>query len=126
MFSFILYLVMLLAVAMSGSQAAGAGVHPADAEIVVSPEGSDAARGTTEEPVASLRRAQVLARSALADGHRVTVTLRGGVYRLAETLVLTQEDSGTVRGPCSVAGVARSRGGDQRRYAVEVAMGAVP
>lgn len=99
MFSFVLYLVMPLTVAAPGSQVAGAGVHPEDAEIVVSPEGSDAARGTPDEPLASLRRAQMLARSALADGRRVTVTLQGGVYRPSETLVLTQEDSGTAEAP---------------------------
>ncbi len=99
MFSFVLCLAMLLAVAMSGAQAVGAGGHPADAEIVVSPEGNDAARGSAKEPVASLHRAQMLARSALADGQRVTVTLRGGVYRPSDTLVLTPEDSGTAEAP---------------------------
>ena len=41
----------------------------------------------------------MLARTALADGQSVTVTLRGGVYRPSETLVLTPEDSGTVDAP---------------------------
>jgi PDZ domain/Right handed beta helix region len=99
MFSFVLFLAMLSATAMSGSQAVGAGGPPADAEIVVSPQGNDVAHGSAQEPVASLHRAQMLARSALADGQRVTVTLRGGVYRLGKTLVFTQEDSGTAEAP---------------------------
>ena len=33
------------------------------------------------------------------DGQKVTVTLKGGVYRSSETLVLKQEDSGTAEAP---------------------------
>jgi hypothetical protein len=73
--------------------------HATGTEIVVSPDGSDAASGSVQTPVATLHRAQVLVRKALAHGQSVKVTLMGGVYRLGETLVFTQEDSGTVVAP---------------------------
>ena len=58
-------------------QEIAAGAPPANAEIVVSPEGNDAAGGTAQEPVATLHRAQELARTALAQGQSVRVTLSG-------------------------------------------------
>ena len=99
MFSFVVCLAMQLTFAISSSPADGAGGCSANTDIVVSPEGNDAASGTAQEPVASLQRAQVMVRSALAQGQSATVTLRGGVYRLRETLVFTQEDSGTAEAP---------------------------
>ncbi len=79
--------------------AGAAAARPVDVEIVVSPKGDDAAAGTAQQPVATLHRAQRLARKALADGQSVKVTLMGGVYRLGETLVFTHEDSGTDQSP---------------------------
>ena len=70
-----------------------------DVEIVVSPTGSDAASGSAQKPVATLQQAQLLARTALASGQRVRVTLTGGVYRLERTLAFSQEDSGTDEAP---------------------------
>ena len=68
-------------------------------EIVVSPQGNDASEGTTLQPVATLQRAQVLARNALVRHQKVKVTLTGGVYRLDETLVFAHQDSGTAETP---------------------------
>jgi hypothetical protein len=62
-------------------------------EIVVSPQGNDASGGTALEPVATLHRAQELARIGLAQNQKVKVTLLGGVYRLGDTLVFTPQDS---------------------------------
>lgn len=91
--------VVLLAVAAFCLEAAAMSRRPSDVEIVVSPEGNDVARGTAQEPAATLQRAQGLARAALAQGRGVRVTLMGGVYRLGETLVFTPEDSGTAEAP---------------------------
>ena len=78
---------------------ANAAARPGNSEIVVSPKGDDTAKGTAPEPVATLHRAQVLVREAVGDGLSVRVTLMGGVYRLGEPLVLTQEDSGMPGSP---------------------------
>lgn len=64
-------------------------------EIVVAPAGDDAAFGTWQRPVATVGRAQALARQARAAGRPASVILRGGVYHLAEPLVLTPADSGS-------------------------------
>jgi len=66
----------------------------ASAAIVVAPDGNDAAAGTVAAPVRTLARAQALARAAKADGGAVTVVLRGGAYRITETLKLGAADSG--------------------------------
>lgn len=68
-------------------------------EIVVSPQGDDAADGTMTSPVATLHRAQQLTRKAQADGASVRVLLKGGVYRPTQPLLLTSEDSGTAAYP---------------------------
>jgi hypothetical protein len=67
--------------------------------IHVSPHGNDAAPGTAQQPVASLARAQVLTRQARTAGQAVSVTLRGGIYYLPETVVFTPVDSGTAATP---------------------------
>lgn len=67
--------------------------------ITVSPEGNDAAAGTPEAPVKSLERAAALAREALRTGGRLSVHLRGGCYRMEQSLVLGPEDSGTADAP---------------------------
>lgn len=55
----------------------------------------------TDGPCATLRRAQALVRAARsAHPHEaIDVVLRGGVYRIAETLVLGVEDAGTPDAP---------------------------
>jgi hypothetical protein len=63
--------------------------------IWVAPNGSDANPGTKSAPLATLRKAQRLARQSLrshTDGN-VSVLLRGGVYRMKAPLKLTAQDS---------------------------------
>ena len=67
--------------------------------IFVAPLGNDQSSGAFDSPVATLARAQHLARDARQIGHSVEIILRGGVHRLAQTLVLTHADSGTPTAP---------------------------
>lgn len=71
---------------------------PLPAEFYVSPLGGDSNSGTKEAPFATLARARGAAR-AVAGTRPVTVVLRGGTYRLPETLVISPEDSGTPEAP---------------------------
>lgn len=60
------------------------------AEVFVSPDGDDKGAATVDQPVATLARARDLLR---ADGGKGgTIWLRGGTYRLAETLLLDRRD----------------------------------
>ncbi len=63
----------------------------------VAPDGDDASPGTLEKPFATLARARDAVRTVIAAGleHDVTVLLRGGTYRLDETVVFGLEHSGT-------------------------------
>lgn len=72
-----------------------AAVSPA-ATLYVSPQGRDGARGTIDDPFGSLAAARDAVRALRQKGDRapMSVVLRGGVHRLAETFVLTPEDSG--------------------------------
>jgi len=66
--------------------------------ICVSPAGNDSNPGSSDKPVATLAAAQKLARSSV--GHQpVNVWLRGGTYYLPETLVFTEQNSGTKDAP---------------------------
>jgi len=69
-------------------------VTPA-ADIVVAPDGSDAAAGTAQQPFATFARAQAAVRGAFAAGRTsdVRVAFRGGVYPLAEPVTFTPADS---------------------------------
>ena len=90
------------------------------AEFHVAPSGSDAAPGTLGRPFATLGRARDALRELRAAGKLVgpaTVTLRGGAYRIRQTLSLEAADSGTARAPV----VWRARAGDQVRL-----LGGVP
>ena len=80
------------------------------ADLYVSPAGSDAWSGTlaepnaekTDGPLATIHRARDLARALKGQAGRstpVVVALRGGTYYLAETFVLTPDDSGTAEVP---------------------------
>jgi len=60
----------------------------------VAPSGNDSNPGTLEKPFASLQRAQQAVRQKSG-----TVFLRGGSYYLPETLIFTEQDSGTKDGP---------------------------
>ncbi|WP_182869033.1 PDZ domain-containing protein [Stieleria mannarensis] len=67
-------------------------------EIYVSPTGDDASDGSAAAPVATLARAQHLARQS-AGKAAVTVSVADGVYYLSETLTFTPADSGSERWP---------------------------
>ncbi len=78
----------------------------APATIYVSTKGNDAwsgrlaapNNGATDGPFASLARARDEVRKLKSAGP-VTVQVRGGIYALPATLVLTAEDSGTEKAP---------------------------
>jgi Fibronectin type III domain/Right handed beta helix region len=61
------------------------------AQVYVSPTGNDEAPGTLRRPVRTLAHARDLVRSK----ENKQILLEGGVYRLSDPLVLSQEDSGT-------------------------------
>lgn len=61
--------------------------------------GVDLTVEAAQAPVTPPHKAQTLARAALAQGQRVRVTLRSGVYKLDSTLVFTPSDSGTADAP---------------------------
>jgi len=65
----------------------------APAQVFVSPTGSDTNPGTLESPVASLQRAQEIARQHIKKEESVYVNLREGTYYLPRPLVFTGEDS---------------------------------
>jgi hypothetical protein len=69
------------------------------ADIFVSPNGADANMGTADKPVATLVRAQELARAESSKGRAVTIHLRAGKYNLSSTLMFTPLDSGTEAAP---------------------------
>lgn len=68
------------------------------ADFFLHPAGNDTGPGTRSAPFLSPARAQKAAR-LLAGREPVTVHFLGGVHYLAETLVLTPEDSGTREAP---------------------------
>ncbi|MEI6500589.1 MAG: PDZ domain-containing protein, partial [Armatimonadota bacterium] len=72
--------------------------------VYVSPTGNDAASGLKPEtPVATLAKAQEIARAARqgsAEGYKLV--LRGGSYYLPATLAFGPEDSGTEQAPTQV------------------------
>jgi hypothetical protein len=64
------------------------------ADIYVSPKGDDANPGTRARPLATLTRARDAVRALKKKGKKeITVFLRGGTYRLAETAVFGLKDS---------------------------------
>ena len=66
--------------------------HTATAtDFLVATNGNDTGSGGTDAPFATLERAQQAARAATKP---VTVTIRGGTYRLGKTLTFGPEDSG--------------------------------
>ncbi len=93
------FLASLLGVLAVVAAAAGQAASSAPAEIHVSPHGLDSADGTAPQPVATLGRAQALARAARLRGQPITVIVRGGTYYLPEPLVFTPADSGTAAAP---------------------------
>jgi hypothetical protein len=84
------------------------------AEIWIAPDGSDAAPGTREQPLASpaaaLRKARELRRlrdPSIEDG--VRLVLRGGTYALTEPFFVRPEDSGTAQSPTVIAAAPGER-----------------
>ncbi len=81
------------------------------AEIWVSPNGSDRNPGTKEAPLqtlhAALRQARELRRlhDPTIDGG-IFVNMQGGIYPLAEMLLVRPEDSGTAESPTVIRAVA--------------------
>ena len=70
-------------------------LNATSAEFHVSAEGCDTNPGTAQEPFASLTRAKTAVREALPDAQEeISVLVHAGVYRLRETLLLTEADSG--------------------------------
>lgn len=69
----------------------------AGAEFFVAPSGDDSNPGTQHRPFATLIRARDAVRGEIAAGLKadVTVLIRGGTYRLDETIVFGLDDSGT-------------------------------
>ncbi len=68
------------------------------ADIFVSPTGDDSQPGTTGAPIATLAKAQLLARP-LCGNEPVTIHVADGTYYMPETLVLTHADSGATDAP---------------------------
>ncbi|HET6248129.1 MAG TPA: right-handed parallel beta-helix repeat-containing protein [Tepidisphaeraceae bacterium] len=95
----------LIAVALLSLSA----ITRADVTIFVAPTGNDAWSGNRAEPdanksdgpVATPAHARDLARAAHArdPGQAISIQLRGGMYFLAEPLVLTPQDSGSEKSP---------------------------
>lgn len=74
---------------------AGAFVRLGAADFFVAPDGNDANPGTAAAPFATLPRARDAVRAARRrDADRdYEVAIRGGLYRVAETVVFSREDS---------------------------------
>src|SRR5687768_12705495 len=81
---------LLLGTVLAGTPAVGA-------EFFVSPKGDDKAAGTAEAPFATPGRARLAVRRWTAVGLKedVTVTFRGGTYRLDRHLPMLVMDGGT-------------------------------
>ena len=68
--------------------------------LYVAPSGRDTNPGTWDQPFATLARARDAVRSLRPfPPGGITILLSGGEYRLAESLALTAEDSGTAQAP---------------------------
>ena len=84
------------AAGLAGGALTAAPAHADSAQaatIVVSPYGNDRNPGTAAHPVATLARAQLLARG-LSAGSDVVVDINGGTYNLSAPWTLTSADSG--------------------------------
>ena len=81
---------------VSAGDGNGRGLH-------VAPSGDNAGDGSTTRPFATLERARdevrAIRKARPLPAGGVTITLHAGVYELARTLALTQEDAGTAASP---------------------------
>ncbi len=69
-----------------------------DIEFFVSPSGNDENEGSKEKPFKTILKAKNTVRELIKEGKMesdIKVFLRGGTYHLDETLLFTEEDSGT-------------------------------
>ncbi|MFC0623463.1 ricin-type beta-trefoil lectin domain protein [Kribbella deserti] len=103
--------------ALIGSLLVGPPALAADSaivRIVVAPNGNDRNEGSAASPVASLAKAQEMARARSGESD-VIVELAGGVHRLSEPLKFTSADSGrnghTVTWQASPGATPRVSGG---------------
>ena len=74
---------------------------PQKVHFHVSPSGSDNNPGTLEEPFLTLERARDAVRALKAESpdKPITVLIRGGTYRLEQSVVFSGRDSGTAQAP---------------------------
>ena len=79
-------------------------LHLSAIDIWISPNGSDINPGTSELPKATLTAALLQARElrtvndpSITGG--IHIILKGGIYQLSETVVLSQKDAGTAESP---------------------------
>ncbi len=73
--------------------------------VWLSPQGSDSGEGTEASPFASLKQAFAHVRALRQEAGslgEVHIVMKGGIYRMSETLNLTPEDSGTPDAPVIV------------------------
>jgi hypothetical protein len=83
------------------------------ADVFVAPTGTDAADGSAEKPVATLRRAldrvREIRAAEPARDTPIEVELADGRYELAQTVEIAGEDSGTERSPTVIRSIAGGR-----------------
>lgn len=74
----------------------------ANAQFYIAPNGSDHSSGTEREPLATLSGARNAVRKYKLEhavSSTITVIIKGGMYEMAEPLVLSPEDGGTSKYP---------------------------
>ena len=95
--------VLLSLTVLRSSAAPPTGDVPEASKIYVAPGGSDAATGTRDAPLATLRAVRQRIRDLRSRGRLpsggTTVEIRGGRYEWIEPLELTAEDAGTASSP---------------------------
>ena len=89
-------LLFLTPISLAGDSSVTAWGNAPGHAFYIAPTGDDARPGTRAQPFATLTRARDAVRRYKADHpeENITVWLRGGVYRLTETVVFTVADSG--------------------------------
>lgn len=78
-------------------------VVPSASYVWVSPSGNDMAQGTEQEPLltlpAAIDRVRMMRQKATAPVGEVHIVLKGGTYRINETITLGSEDAGKPYSP---------------------------